>query len=777
MFEAKTNICMKKLVVTVVLFFLSESVLLAQSATTGHSGSGANLDVVYHRLSWDIDPRGTRKITGTVTTHFRTRAANISKVSFDLNNTSYNNASFSVKYHGIACGTSFTGNLVTISLPSAIVATNTLDSVTINYSGVPPTASSVQGYHVAKDGGGVNYINTVSESYEDLDWWPCKADMEDKADAMDIIITVPWDVATNDTFWVAANGKMVDSAITGNKRTFVFKTQYPIASYLVGISVARFNRYYRSVNIGGTNVPVVYNILAGKPASVYTNAVAAMDKINLALVAFSNKFGDYPFKNEKHGFYDGLLLAGGMEHQTFSLIAPNALADLKTLAHELMHQWFGDNVSFATWNHLWLAEGFARYSEALVAELVPSLGLNKFTTLKGFRNAALALNTTSVYIPDANIANSSTIWNSNYGSTVYERGCMVVSMLRALCGDSIFFATLKDYQTILGLKSATTDTLNNYFNRALGIDVKPFFDDFVKGTGNPVYNILWQPYGTGNKMLGVSVGSQAKNPVGSSVTYYHTPVILHVTGANASDDTTIVFYDMGNGNLAKAGKGIGTSTSGNFLSYNLSFTPLAVAYDDSARTLSTGSTTKVSVLDLKILDFKVSPKSDRNSALLILDGNSVNSIVSLERSADGISFNAIGDMRWEENEGLFRNYHLDDVYPAPGINFYRAKFKSIDGQFKYSKIIKIFSPAKSRFEIINNPVFGSIKLRASNLSVSDTQIKFEVLDISGKKLSSVDKQVNTRIIEVETGALPAGVYLLKILGSDNLPEIIRFLVK
>ena len=768
---------MKKLVVTVVLFFLSESVLLAQSATTGYSGSGANLDVVYHRLSWDIDPRGTRKITGTVTTHFRTRAANISKISFDLNSASYNNASFSVKYHGVACATSFTGNVVNITLPSVIASTNTLDSVTINYSGVPPTASSVQGYHVAKDGGGVNYINTVSESYEDRDWWPCKADMQDKADAIDIIITVPWDVATKDTFWVAANGKLVDSSISGNKRTFVFKTQYPIASYLVGISVARFNRYYRNVNIGGTNVPVVYYILAGKAASVYTNAVAAMDKINLALVAFSNKFGDYPFKNEKHGFYDGLLLAGGMEHQTFSLIAPNALADLKTLAHELMHQWFGDNVSFATWNHLWLAEGFARYSEALVAELVPSLGLNKFTTLKGFKNAALALSTTSVYIPDVNIASSNTIWNTNYGNTVYERGCMVVSMLRALCGDSIFFATLKDYQTTLAGKSATTDTLNKYFNRALGLDIKPFFDDFVKGTGNPNYNILWQPYGTGNKMLGVSVGSQAKNPAASPVIYFHTPVVLHVTGADASEDTTIVFYDMGNGNLAKAGKGIGTATSGNFLSYNLSFKPLAVTYDDSARTLSTGTTTKVSVLDLKIVDFQVNQKSNRNSAELTLDGNSINSIVILERSTDAITFTSIGDMQLEENEGLFLSYKLDDLYPASGTIFYRAKFKTVDGQFKYSKIIKISSSAKGRFAIINNPVSGSIKLRASNLSVSDMHFNFEVLDVSGKKLFSVDKQVNNMIIEIETGALPAGVYLLKILGSEKVPEIIRFLVK
>jgi hypothetical protein len=63
---------------------------------------------------------------------------------------------------------------------------------------------------------------------------------------------------------------------------------------------------------------VVYNLLRGKSASTYNSIISAMDKVNQVLVAFSDKFGDYPFKNEKHGFYEGLGGAGGMEHQTFS---------------------------------------------------------------------------------------------------------------------------------------------------------------------------------------------------------------------------------------------------------------------------------------------------------------------------------------------------------------------------------------------------------------------------------------------------------------------------
>jgi hypothetical protein len=96
------------------------------------------------------------------------------------------------------------------------------------------------------------------------------------------------------------------------------RTAYPMASYLVCVAVARFNRYYRTpVNIGGINVPIVYNLIRGKTVATYNSILSAMDLQNQVLTAFSNKFGNYPYSREKHGYYEGLAGAGGMEHQTF----------------------------------------------------------------------------------------------------------------------------------------------------------------------------------------------------------------------------------------------------------------------------------------------------------------------------------------------------------------------------------------------------------------------------------------------------------------------------
>lgn len=569
--------------------------------SAGFSGTGANIDVLYHRVNWTVDPDAGSNITGVITTYFKTIQPNVSAISFDFIKQSFENST-SASYHGVNCTVSFPSsgnvNVLNITLPSVIAASNTIDSVTVAYSGIPIEDGLGGGFvresYIDQFGQLQYYITTLSESYEDRNWWPCKADMQDKVDSMDMHITVPWNGA--DTFWAAAVGVLTDSAIAGNWRTYTYKTRYPIASYLVFLSAAKFNRYYSSVDVNETSTPVYWYLLGGKQQSYYTNAIAAMEKINPVLQVFGTRFGDYPFKNEKHGFYDGLAGAAGMEHQTFSGMATSALTSLTTLNHELAHQWFGDNVTFATWNDLWLAEGFARYGEILAAELVPALGYSAFTRRRGRKNAALSLLNTSAWIPDGNIANSGTIWNTSYGSAIYERGCMIVSMLRTMCGDEKFFTALRNYQTQLSGKAATTDSLKRFFNEQLGTDISEFFRDYVGGSGygatatggrgNPIYQIKWNSPEQNRLLLGVQ--SQART-AGSNVAYFNGPVTVRAVQYDPPQDTTIVFFDWGSGNLSKAGNGIQPPVSNNLLNYNLSFTPDSLFYDDSARTMSTGS--------------------------------------------------------------------------------------------------------------------------------------------------------------------------------------------
>ena len=574
--------------------------------SSGTSGTGANIDVIYHKIYWRIHPDSpssaapVKYIRGSVQTNFKTIVANVSTITFDLNAVLTVD---SVRFRGAKlAGGNITrsGNIVTIAL-GATLANNFIDSLTIYYQGVPPainTPPGAVGYQKGVDGTAGNYVYTLSESYEDRDWWPCKADMKDKIDSMDIIVSVPWGPVAADTFWAACNGRLIDSSIVGNNRIFTFKNRYPMASYLVSVGVARFNKYYRSVNINGTVVPVTYNIFKGKAS--YTTILSKMDSMNLTLAAFGNKFSDYPFKNEKHGFYE-FGFSGGMEHQTFSGMGTGSLTSATVLAHELMHQWFGDNVSFSTWNDLWLAEGFAAYGElALYYDLVANHPVTKYNLMTGKKSTALG-ETSSTWIPDAS-CNTSALWNSAYGSTVYDRGCMVVSMLRAICGDTKFFQALTNYQNGRRGASATTDTLKNYFNAVLGQDITPFFTDYVGGSGlgitpvggigNPINPVKWNTPAT-NKLV-IQIGSQTKSAT-NNVTYFHGPVVVRFTDGPTrpyTNDTTIVFFDWGGGVLSYAGNGMSEPIPGNILNYTLSFTPTNAFFDDSARTMSTGSVTK-----------------------------------------------------------------------------------------------------------------------------------------------------------------------------------------
>ncbi len=738
-------------------------------ASTGHSGTGSNIDVKYHRFNWNINPDNSKNISGNVTTYFKTTQNNVNKITFDLNKTSFNNAGLVVKYHGTTCTTSFPSSgytdILTITLPVTL-PNNTLDSVTISYNGVPPAVSGQAEGCQQKTINGYPLFYTLSESYEDKDWWPCKADMQDKIDSTDYYITTP------SKYTAAANGTLVSTTTSGSNKIYHYKHRYPIASYLVAVAVTQYDVFNRTpVNINGTLVPVVYYISKGRNPS--SGTLNKFDYCRDELVAFSNLFGDYPFKNEKYGMYE-FGWGGGMEHQTFSAMGWSSFNSNSTVAHELMHQWFGDKVTMATWNHLWLAEGFASYGEVLAGEFVPATGINP-TTQRGSNKTAAngsTERTYSCYIPDASITNSNILWSSVYGSSVYDRGGMVVSMLRTLLGDDKFFQACRDYLSDPNLEygSATTADLQAHMEAACGgFDLSGFFNSFVYGNGYPSYSgasaIQWDPIGGGKVRFRVKTPTKSS---GSNVSTYYSVIPLRVQGAGGKD-TLIVLYDQGSIGVSVGGDGIAFGNSPTPEVY-VGFDPTSVTFDPYNMSLAVGTTTQTTVLATTIADFTVQEKNGQTLASLQLDDYSAVKNVTLERSTDGIQFSSTGVMA----QGLNGNYTYSEL-STNRLTYYRARVELQTGELIYSVVAKVSGdPDMQNISLLTNPVTDIVRVRIPN--GNNSHCRYAIADMSGRTLFRSEKQLSGDLLEINLSNRPPGSYLLQIQSRTG-QKTLQFVIK
>jgi len=740
--------------------------------STGNSGTGDNINVTYHRCNWTADPDdATKTLTGNVTTYFKTIVANVTVISFDFNNNSFNNDSLKVYYHGTICTASFStsGNfdVLNITLPVTINAVGTLDSVTIKYQGVSPSISGdALGYQRDVDNVNNNFLYTLSESYEDKDWWPCKADMQDKIDSLDINVTVP------KSFWVAANGLMIDSTIEGTSRTFKFKHRYPIASYLVAIGIAKYKKYdLGTLTVGSKNVPYIVNIFPDKNTATESYILNVLNNHKLVFDVLNGLYGDYPYANEKHGFYE-FGFGGGMEHQTFSGIGGNSFQSNSILAHELGHQWFGDKVSFATWNHLWLAEGFATYSEVLMAEFVPSIGVSYLNKLTNNKSTARANNTSSIYLKD--ITSSNTIWTNENTSAVYNRGCMVVSMLRSLLGDNKFFTACKNYlnDTSIAYKAAVTADLQRNMETQFGESMTDFFTEWIMKKGSPKYSVQW---GNAGKYLNLKLTQTVSSAASSAVaaTFFPMPVIVKIEDSINGFDTTVVIYHKAVNKLAYLNNGIGATVNSNIISYNLSFIPNKITFDPENRTMATATVSYAAILPVLKIDIEAKKNKINNLLLTTVVTTDDIATVELEKSVDGVHFNSIGTMENTMVNNNTKQYLFKDENVLTFTTYYRSKVYSNNATVSFSKIIVVENKAiKSNISISPNPSNNLVTIKINGF-IGEGELL--IRDYLGRGIFS-QKINNTQPITTNINHLAKGIYAVEFWQENKVIAIEKLLV-
>lgn len=437
-------------------------------------------DVLHNDLDIEVLP-ATRSVTGRNTMTVRSEVDGLTEFTFRLRNNMI--VSACILNGSTPAAWSMLGQTGRVVALDRAYQRGEVFTLTVEYAGAPARVDDAITFRTTPDG--FPSVYTLSQPFGASAWWPCKdvdygepGDNSDKA-TLDIAVTVP------DAISVTANGLLMGvDELEGSRRRYRFATGYPMSTYLVAFSAARYVTWTKPFEFGGGAMPVEFNLYA---AGDSPSRREGAERVIPMLETFSQTFGPYPFLGEKYGLYQ-FGWGGGMEHQTNT--GQCCFNNEWLSAHELAHQWWGDDITCRTWSDIWLNEGFATYAEAIWEERKPgSSGGAALRAAMADRRPGLVSGT--VYRYDT--SSFASIFSQSYS---YYKGAWVLHMLRGVVGDEAFFDTLAAWRTAYGGSAATTSDFAAIASSVSGKDLTRFFQQWIYQGGAPAYR-----YGSQNVVI------------------------------------------------------------------------------------------------------------------------------------------------------------------------------------------------------------------------------------------------------------------------------------
>jgi aminopeptidase N len=431
-------------------------------AETRQTESQTGYDVSFYSLDLSIDP-SAETISGAVEISGSVTAAFLSTVDIDLDD---NMTVSAVTWTGGTLSFTHPEDLLVVTLDRTYTQ-GELFSFTVHYSGTPDPSYGAFGFDTHN---GDPMIWSLSEPFGARCWWPCKDVPSDKADSVDVRITVP------EALVVASNGTLLSETDNGATKTYYWRERYPISTYLVSVAIhpyVVYSDWYRYAP--SDSMEIKFFVFPDHYSAVQPTYAMTKDMITV----FADLFGEYPFLDEKYGHAE-FTWGGGMEHQTITSLGS---WNEYLIAHELAHQWWGDMVTCDDFHHVWLNEGFATYSEALWSEAV--YGVAQYQ--EDMENAQY-FGPGTIYVPNTDD------WNRIFHSGLsYNKGSWVLHMLRHVVRDSDFFEILRTYYADSRYQYATvtTEQFRDLCEEVSGMELDWFFHEWIYEERYPMYSYDW----------------------------------------------------------------------------------------------------------------------------------------------------------------------------------------------------------------------------------------------------------------------------------------------
>ena len=453
---------MKKLLAIILIF--------TAICATAKNRVGENIDMTHYEIHLNnIDFTNHTLEAVTVVTLTTTNAVS----SFDLELKRLNVTSVTSTDANVS-GFAQNGDLLTINLATALAA-NTNASFTITYSG---NTFNEQWGGIMWSG---NYICNMGVGFESIPhnlgkcWFPCVDNFTDKA-TYDVYVTVP-----TETIAVCGGNLISDTDNGDGTHSVHYVVNQEIATYHISFAVGDYVEWTDTYNGIERDIPITVYV---KPSQI-NNVPGTFVHVKDIASFYENSFGPYPFN--RIGYV--VTSVGCMEHVdnigiTSGVVTGNTTQE-EYVAHELSHMYFGNKVTCATAEQMWLNEGFAQFCGVFYRSDI--YGEDDFQQSMSSKINAITTwcKNENNWIPLNNVPQTMTYDNN----AVYNLGAVVVNTMMHYMGRETFLEGMRSYLNTYNYSAASSEQLRDALTAATGIDMNGFFDTYVFTAGMPHYGV------------------------------------------------------------------------------------------------------------------------------------------------------------------------------------------------------------------------------------------------------------------------------------------------
>jgi aminopeptidase N len=358
-------------------------------------------------------------------------------------------------------------------------------SLLLSYGGKPKVAARPPwdgGITWKRDKNGIPFIASSCQGDGASLWWPCKDHMYDEPDSMLISVIVPSGLID------VSNGRLRSTVINKKEKTTTYNwfVANPINNYGVNINIGDYVHFSEVFKGEKGNLDCNYYVLRDN----LEKARIQFRQVPMMLAAFEHWFGPYPFYEDGYKLVEAPYL--GMEHQsciTYGNGFRNGYLgnDMSgsgwgdkfdfIIVHESGHEWFANNITYEDIADMWIHESFINYSENLYVEYHYGRDAGTEYVLGTRRSIRNDRPVTGIY--DVNFSGS---------ADMYPKGGAMLHTLRQIINDDekwrgILRGLNKDFYH----KVVKGSQVENYISEKTGMNLKPFFDQYLRDIRIPVF--------------------------------------------------------------------------------------------------------------------------------------------------------------------------------------------------------------------------------------------------------------------------------------------------